>query len=330
MKAGIIGMGTVGRATALAVMQRGSAAELVLVNRHADLAQAVALDLSYGAPVSATCTVRAGGYADLSGAGIVVITAGVNEKHGGATDRSDPAGRLRLLQQNIEVMRAIVPPVAAAAPDAVILIATDPPDALADAARELAPHANMLSTGTWLDSLRLRTHLANAFGVNPRSVQADVLGEHGTSEVLHWSGATVAGVPWADLAAQRGIDPKDLKQRIENEVRFANINIIDALGASQYGIGIVSARIIEAVLRDEKLVVPIGSYHSEHGVTFSLPSVLGARGVEGVLTPRLDPQEQDALARSIATLQQARAQPLTESPAAAVEQPPADAVANPA
>jgi L-lactate dehydrogenase len=327
MKAGIVGMGTVGRAAALATMQRGSTAELVLVNRHAELAQAVALDLSYGAPVSATCTVRAGGYAYLSGAGIIVIAAGVNERSGGATDRSDPAGRLRLLQQNSDVLRAIVPPVVAAAPDAVILIATDPPDALADAARELAPNANVLSTGTWLDSLRLRTHLANAFGVNPRSVAADVLGEHGTSEVLHWSGATVAGVPWADLAAQRGIDPQGLRQRIENEVRFANINIIDVLGASQYGIGIVIARIIEAVLRDEKLVVPIGSYHTAHGVTYSLPSVLGAQGVEAVLTPRLDPQEQDALARSIATLQQARAKTPMGSPGAAVEQP-ADIVAN--
>ena len=321
MKAGIVGMGTVGRAAALATMQRGSTAELVLVNRHAELAQAVALDLSYGAPVSATCKVRAGGNADLSGAGVIVITAGVNEQHGGATDRSDPAGRLRLLQQNIEVLRGIVPPVVAAAPDALILIATDPPDALADAARELAPNANVLSTGTWLDSLRLRTHLASAFGVNPRSVEADVFGEHGTSEVLHWSGATVAGVPWADLAVQRGIDPQDLRQRIENEVRFANINIIDALGASQYGIGIVIARIIEAVLRDEKLVVPIGSYHAAHGVTYSLPSVLGAQGVEAVLTPRLDPQEQDALARSIATLQQARAKASMGSAGAAVEQP---------
>jgi L-lactate dehydrogenase len=315
MKAAIVGMGSVGRAAALAVMQRGSADQLVLVNRHAELAQAVALDLSYGAPISATCTVRAGNYADLSGAGIIVIAAGVNEKHGGATDRSDPAGRLRLLQQNIEVLRAIIPPVVAAAPDAVILIATDPPDALADAARALAPDAKMLSTGTWLDSLRFRTHLANAFGVNSRSVQADVIGEHGTSEVLHWSGATVAGVPWGDLAAQRGIDPRDLKQRIENEVRFANINIIEALGASQYGIGIVTARIIEAVLRDEKLVVPIGSYHEEHKVTFSLPTVLGAHGAEGVVTPRLNPQEQDALARSIATLQQARADPSMASEA---------------
>jgi L-lactate dehydrogenase len=310
MKAGIVGMGTVGRAAALAAMQRGSAAELVLVNRHAELAQAMALDLSYGAPVSTACAVRSGAYSDLAGAGIVVIAAGVNEKSGGATDRSDPAGRLKLLQQNIEVMRETVPPVVAAAPDAVILIATDPPDALADIARLLAPKAKFVSTGTWLDSLRFRTHLAAAFGVNPRSVQADVLGEHGTSEILHWSGATVAGVAWSDLAAQRGIEPQTLRQRIEDQVRFANINIIEGLGASQYGIGIVIARIVEAVLGDEKLAVPIGSYQSEHGVTFSLPSILGAGGVEGVLAPRLDAAEQEALERSIATLKQALARAL--------------------
>jgi L-lactate dehydrogenase len=298
-------MGTVGRAAALAAMQRGSASELVLVNRHRELADAVALDMGYGSSISAIGTVRSGDYEDLAGSGIVVVTAGVNEAHGGATNRADPAGRLRLLQQNVAVMRDIVPQVATAAPDAVILIATDPPDPLADVARSLAPKSNVLSTGTWLDSLRLRTHIAEAFGVDPRSVQADVLGEHGTSEVLHWSGATIAGVPLRDLAAQRGIDPNELKKQIENEVRFANINIIDVTGASQYGIGIVIARIIDAVVRDERIVVPIGSFHEKDGVTYSLPSVLGASGVHEMMMPVLDAQERAALQRGIATLQEA-------------------------
>jgi L-lactate dehydrogenase len=249
--------------------------------------------------------VRAGNYDALADAGLVVITAGVNEKTGGATDRRDSAGRLRLLHQNIEVMQEVVPPLVAAAPEAVVLIATDPPDPLADVVRFLAPGVKVFSTGTWLDSLRFRTHLAEALGVNPRSVQADVFGEHGKSEVLHWSGATVAGVPWRDLAAQLGIDEPSLKERVDSAVRLANINIIEGIGASQYGIGIAIARLIEAVLRDEKLVVPVGSYHEEHQVTFSLPSVIGAAGVERVLSPRLDIEEQDALARSIQTLQHA-------------------------
>ena len=307
MKAGIIGMGTVGRAAALAAMQRGSAAELVLLNRHADLAEAVALDMSYGAPVSAPCRVRAGDYDDLAETGIVVVTAGVNEKAGDATNRSDPAGRLRLLQQNVDVMRDIIPPLVAAAPDAVILVATDPPDALADVVRSLAPEAKIVSTGTWLDSLRFRTQLADAFGVDAKSVQADVLGEHGTSELLHWSRATIGGVPWTDLADAAGADRQELRKRVENAVRFANINIIDVTGASQYGIGIVIARIIEAVLGDEKLVVPIGSFQPEYGVTLSLPSVLGANGVEGVLKSRLDAEEQQAFERSVAQLRGALA-----------------------
>ena len=165
------------------------------------MSEAVALDLHYGAPLSATCRLRAGGYDALAGAGIVVITVGVNEKTGGATDRQDPGGRLRLLDQNVGVMQDVAPPLVAAAPEAVILTATDPPDPLADVVRLLAPSAKVFSTGTWLDSLQFRTHLAEAFGANPCSVQAEVLGEYGTSEVMHWSGAAVAGVPWKDLAA---------------------------------------------------------------------------------------------------------------------------------
>jgi L-lactate dehydrogenase len=307
MKAGIIGIGAVGRAAALAAMQRSSASELVLVDRTAKVSQAVALDLGYGIPLGGSIRIKAGDYAALEGADIVVVTAGVNEQAGGATDRNDPAGRLRLLDQNVRVMQDVVPPLVAAAPDAVILIATDPPDPLTDVVRALAPNAKVFSTGTFLDSLRFRTHLADALGVNPSTVRADVLGEHGKSEVLHWSGAAIGGVPWKDVVAQRGIDEKRLKARVDDAVRHANINIIEGIGASQYGIGIVIARLIEAVLRDEKLVIPVGTHSREHGVTYSLPSVVGAAAVESILAPRLEPQEQEALAKSIATLQDALA-----------------------
>jgi L-lactate dehydrogenase len=307
MKAGMIGIGAVGRAAALAAMQRGSATELVLVDRTAKVSQAVALDLGYGLPLGASMRIIAGDYSALQGAHIVVVTAGVNEQAGGATDRNDPSGRLRLLDKNVRVMQDVIPRLLAAAPDAVIVIATDPPDPLADVVRALAPNGKVFSTGTFLDSLRFRTHLADALGINPRTVRADVLGEHGKSEVLHWSGAAIAGVPWKDVVAQRGIDEKSLKTRVDDAVRHANINIIEGIGASQYGIGIVIARLIEAVLRDEKLVIPVGAHSREHGVTYSLPSVVGAAGVESVLAPRLDNEEQAALARSIATLQEALA-----------------------
>lgn len=305
MKAAIVGIGSVGRAAALAIQQRGSARELVLVNRDSKISKAVALDLGYGAPLGPSLKVRSGDYRDLSGAGIVVVTAGVNEKTGGATDRDDPAGRLRLLERNIPVMQDVVRPIAEAAPNAVVAIATDPPDPLADVARALAPGLKVFSTGTWLDSLRFRVHLADALRVNPRSVRADVLGEHGKSAVLHWSAAAVGNVPWRAAARQRGLEERALKAHVDDAVRLANINIIEGIGASQYGIGIVIARLVEAVLRDEKLVVPVGSHHTDPGVTFSLPSVIGAGGVEAVLPPVLDPEEQDALSRSIDILRQA-------------------------
>ncbi len=307
MKAGIVGIGSVGRAAALAMLQRGSAQELILVNRNANVSRAVALDMSYGALLGASTRIRAGDYRQLAGAGVVVIAAGVNEKTGGATDRQDQSGRLRLLEQNVQVIHDVVPQIVAEAPDAVILVATDPPDPLADVVRDLAPGVNVFDTGTYLDSLRFRLHLGEALGISPRSVQADVLGEHGRSELLHWSGATIGNVPWHEVVAQRRLSEQAIKARVDEAVRLANINIIEGIGASQYGIGIVIARLIEAVLHDEKLVAPVGSYHTEQGVTYSLPSVIGAAGVEEVLTPRLDPEEQDSLNYSIGVLRSARA-----------------------
>src|SRR6202012_5045362 len=140
MKIGIIGTGTVGCAIAMAAVNRGSAREIVLVNRTRKTAQAVATDLRYGIPLGAPLTITDGDYGDLAGAGVVMITAGVNEKTGGATDRSDPQGRLRLLDKKGAIYRAIGPRTARAAPQAVILVVTDPPDPLADVARECAGH----------------------------------------------------------------------------------------------------------------------------------------------------------------------------------------------
>ena len=302
MKVGVVGVGAVGRAAAEAMVHRASCGELVLVNRRPEVAQAVALDLRYGLPVSAALAVRAGGYEDLSGARLVVVAAGTNERDGGATDRNDPEGRLRLIDANVPVLEAVVPPIVAAAPEAVLLVVSNPPDPLADLARELAGHGRVMSGGTFLDSLRFRTHLAEALGVSPRAVRADVLGEHGTSAVLHWSGAGVGGVPLGAALARVGGRLDEVRPRVEEAVRGANLNIIAGLGASQYGIGAVVARLAETVLRDERIVAPVGSFHPAHGVTFSLPSVIGAAGVATVFEPDLDEGEREALGRSVAVL----------------------------
>jgi L-lactate dehydrogenase len=304
MKVGVIGAGAVGSACLLSLILRGSAREIVVLNRTRKRAKAVATDMQYGASLSPVVNIHDGDYSDLTGAALIMITSGVNEKTGGATDRNDPSGRLRLLDANVAVYNEILPQVFQVAPEAVVLVLTDPPDPLADLVRKFG-FKRVLSSGTFLDSLRFRFHLAQHLNVDPASVEAQVVGEHGTSEVLLWSSAQVAGVPIAEALTQNHLNYKKLRQTVEHEVRYANITIIEGNEASQFGIGIVAARIAEMVLRDERAVVPIGSFNPRYGVTLSLPSVVGREGVVQIMEPEMSGEEQQALQRSADTLREA-------------------------
>lgn len=299
-KVGVVGVGAVGAATTLALIERGVCRELVLIDRDAARARAVALDMGYGAPLSPAVSVEVGGYDDLAGAHLVIITAGVNEKAGGATDRSDPEGRLRLLDTNAQVYREIVPQIVAAAPEAVLMAVTDPPDPLAGLTRRLAGHDRVFSTGTLLDSLRFRVHLARRLGVRPRDVDALVVGEHGVTEVLLWSSARMGGIPVLQLLEEGEQPVEQQRAEIEDDIRFANINIIEGTGASQYGIGAVSARLAEAVLRDECAVLPVAAYSERYGTTLSLVSVVGAPGVVRMYEPPMSDGERKASDRILA------------------------------
>ena len=248
--------------------------------------------MQYGAVLSPRINIHAGDYAELQQADLIMITAGVNEKSGGATDRNDPQGRLKLLNVNAEIFKEIIPKAVKSAPEAVLMIVTDPPDPLADVARQLAGHNRVISTGTYLDTLRFRFHIARQFKVNPIDVNAFVLGEHGTSSVFLWSSVMIGGAPLSDLLAK---NTTQYKQQIEKEVKYANITIIEGNNASQYGIGMVCARIAEIVLRDEQAVIPIGSYQAQYGVTFSLPSIAGRQGIKEVLVPAMSAEEEQAL-----------------------------------
>jgi L-lactate dehydrogenase len=192
-----------------------------------------------------------------------------------------------------------------AEPNAVLLIVTDPPDPLADIVRETCPGAVVLSTGTYLDSQRFRVHVGKHFGVDAAHVQAQVIGDHGTAQVFLWSSARVGGVPVAALLKSRGERLDELRHDLEREVRYANISIIEGHDASQYGIGIASARIAEMVLNDERAVVPIGSYQKSFGVTLSLPSVVGRGGVIEVLEPEMSDEEREGLRKSADALNKA-------------------------
>ena len=305
MKLGIIGAGNVGCACALSAATRGSAREIVLVNRTRKTAEAVATDIRYGTLLGPKVEIVDGDYDALNGAGLVMITSGINEKTGGATDRNDPEGRLKLFDKNAEIYRSIMPNIVRAAPEAVLLVVTDPPDPLADIAREAAGHERVLSAGTYLDSLRFRVHLGKYFGVNPAYVEAQVIGDHGTSQVFLWSSARVGGVPVAALLEEHGEKLGNLRTKVEKDVRYANITIIEGHDASQYGIGIVSARIAEMVLSDERAVIPIGSFQKQFGVTLSLPSLVGRSGVRQVLKPDLSEEEREGLKKSVDSLKEA-------------------------
>jgi L-lactate dehydrogenase len=312
MKVGIVGAGAVGSACLLSIVMRGSAREVVLVNRDRKRAQGVVTDVQYGAVLSPPIAVRDGDYSDLAGSSVVLITAGVNEKSGGATDRSDPVGRLRLLEANAAIFQDIVPQIHGSAPDALILVVTDPPDALADVVRMLGPE-RVLSTGTSLDTLRFRFHLGKRLDVSASDVEALVLGEHGVSSVFLWSSARVGGRNVLDLF---GASPtsQTVREEVEREVRYANITVIEGIGASQYGIGMVSARLTEMILRDERAVIPIGCYNPTFGVTLSLPSIIGQEGVHRVLEPEMSPAEKQGLQHSAEAIKAALSRlSLTES-----------------
>jgi L-lactate dehydrogenase len=227
----------------------------------------------------------------------VVIAAGVSQREG----ESRPA----LMARNVDVLRAVLPPVLAAAPDAILLMATNPVDALTHAALRLSglPPGRVIGSGTVLDTARLRAELAGHFSVDARNVHAYVLGEHGDSEFVAWSSATLANVPLRDYCAMVGVrcTPPDL-DAIAGRVRDAAYRIIRCKGATWFAIAASLARIVEAVLRDEASVLTVSTridgHYGLHDACVSLPAIVDATGVRRVLPVPLAADEVEALRRS--------------------------------
>jgi L-lactate dehydrogenase len=320
MKVGIIGVGAVGTACAKAILLRGSCPEIVLLDLNKQRAKGVATDLSHGGVLCPPAQIREGDYDDLTDANIVVISAGKNEKEGGATNRADPRGRLTLLADNAEIYHKIVPNLVHVAPEATILVVTDPPEPLADVARdlmrELGLRNQVLSSGTFLDTIRFRLQIARQLNCHPASVDALVLGEHGTSQVYVWSSAQVGGVSVLEYIRRRGEELDSFRAKVEKAVKFANIDIIEGTGASQHAIGIVTARLVEAMLQNEGLVAPIGVFREQFSVTLSVPAIIGQGGVLEALEPELSPEEHIALTKSAEVIRNALADYLAPKPAA--------------
>lgn len=299
---GVVGTGHVGVAAAYALFIKGLASELILIDKDVRRAEGEAMDLMHGQLLVGSMTVRAGTYADLQNAQIVIISAGVAQRPG--------ESRLALLHRNAEVFREIISKLDHHAPEAILIVATNPVDILTYVAQELSqrPSEHIIGTGTLLDTARFRALLGQYYGVDPRSVHAYILGEHGDSEVAIWSQVAIGGQHILNRTVLgRPFDWQRMQQLFE-EARTAAYAIIERKGYTNTAIGVVIARLVEAILDDEKSVLPVSvRLHGEYGlrnVCLSLPCVIGLQGIEGRVLPELTPEELAGLRRSAEILQQ--------------------------
>ncbi|MBT0571074.1 L-lactate dehydrogenase [Curvibacter sp. CHRR-16] len=309
MKVGIVGAGMVGSSAGYALALMGLVTEIVLIDHNHALAIAQAEDIAHAVPFMSSTVVNAGQWSDLAGAGIVILAAGVSQKPGET--------RLELLERNAAVFRAVLAQVLPVAPDAIFLIASNPVDIMTQITTRLSglDPRRVIGSGTILDTARFRSLIGRHLGISPQSVHAYVLGEHGDSEVLAWSSARAGSVPLTSFAAQIGAPLTDtLRSQIDDGVRNAAYKIIHGKGSTYYGIGAGLARIVKAIVQDQRDVLSVSIATPEvagiRDVALSIPRVVGAAGVLSDLFPDLSDDEHAALHRS-ATLLKERADAVT-------------------
>ncbi|MCI0685019.1 MAG: L-lactate dehydrogenase [Gemmataceae bacterium] len=307
MKVGIVGSGFVGATAGYALVMQGVGREIVLVDKNTARAAAEADDIRHAVPFAHPLEVREGGYEDLAGARVVVLCAGVGQRPGET--------RLQLLQRNAQVFADVVPSVLKHAPDAVLVVATNPVDVMTHLAARFAekcgvPPGRVFGSGTTLDTARFRSLLGSHCGVDSRHVHAHVIGEHGDSEVLTWSLATIAGMPLEAFVRLRGIDLSEpVRQDIDAKVRGAAYTIIGGKGATYYGIGAALARIVDVVLHDQRAVMTVGAPTADvvgvGNVTVALPRLVGGQGVLETFPLPLSADETARLRSSARVIRQA-------------------------
>jgi L-lactate dehydrogenase len=303
VKVGIVGAGRVGATFAYTLLLRGLVGEIVLVDLDRDRARGEAMDLAHAAPLSYPERIRAGTYDDLSGAGIVMIAAGASQKPG--------ESRLDLSKRNTEIFRSIVPQVVKNAPQAILLVATNPVDLLSYVAWKLAgfPSQHIIGSGTVLDTARFRHLLAEHLGVDPRNIHGYIIGEHGDSEVAAWSRTAVAGIPLDEYCTRCGCGfSEDEKHGLFEKTKNAAYEIIAAKGATSYAVAAALGRIVEAILHNQRSILSVSTRVPESegfgDLYLSLPAVLGSSGVERVLSLPLSKEEHEALKRSASVLRE--------------------------
>lgn len=302
-KAGIIGCGGVGSATAFALAQAGVFSRLVLLDADRDRAQGEAMDLSHGLPFTRPMKITAGDYPDLAECALIIITAGANQKPG--------ESRLDLVKRNTAILRSILAPLMEVNREAVLLIVSNPVDILTWAALKLSglPARQVMGSGTVLDTARLKYLLGEHLHVDSRSIHAVVVGEHGDSELAVWSGANVSGVDLPHFCALCGKEEHQAAMdALFQDVRDSAYEIIEKKGATCYGIAAAVRRIAQCIVRDERSVLPVSTaLHGLYGVEdlcMSVPAVVGRGGVEKVLEIEMNHLERQQFLASAATLRE--------------------------
>ncbi len=300
---GIVGVGNVGRAAAYALFNQRLASRIILVDRDHGRAEGEAMDLMHGQILVGSTRVEAGSYSDLADAQVIVIAAG-------ASQQSPDESRLELLERNAAIFEQIVAELDEHAPRSLLVVATNPVDVLTYTTQNLStrPSKLVIGTGTLLDTARFRALLGAHYDVDPRSVHAYILGEHGDSEVPIWSNATIGGqLIQKHEVLGRAFD-EDAMQQLFERARDAAYQIIAKKGHTDSAIGVVIARIIRAVLGDEKAVLPISTRTNGRydlaDVCLSMPCVVARNGVEAQIMPELSEKERAGLQQSARVLRQ--------------------------
>ncbi|MGO3886494.1 MAG: L-lactate dehydrogenase [Mycetocola sp.] len=302
-KLSVIGAGSVGSSLAYAALIRHSADEVVLQDINTTLVDAEVLDLAHGAPLTGGARISGGSDVEVTaGSDVIMITAGAKQEQGQT--------RLDLAGVNARILDGMIPRLVELSPDAVIVVVTNPCDVLTVLAAERAelPAGRVFSSGTLLDSSRLRHSISLRAHAPSANVHAHIIGEHGDSEFAHWSQANIAGVPLTEWRLPDGTAPftSEVLTEISHEVVTAAYRVIEGKGATNYAIGLSGARIAEAVLRDQHAILPVSSpltdVYGVSGVALSVPSVVGARGVERVVASPLNAQEREQFHRSAEAL----------------------------
>lgn len=292
---GIVGTGWVGSSVAISTLHAGIAEEVLLLDARSEVAEGEALDLSHGSSFYPTADVRAvAAVEDMLDTDAVVVTAGRGGKPG--------ESRLNLLRDNAALARDLG--IRLRGYRGVVVVVSNPVDVLTRVMADASglPPGRVIGTGTVLDTARLRQVLGRELSLSPKSVHAQVVGEHGDSEVVLWSSATVGGLPLRDYPGWR----TEREAELAAEVRTAAYEIIRRKGATNHAIGLVTAAVLKAVLRDHRQVLTVSRVQPGwDGVSLSLPAVVGSGGAEAVLDPQMSDAERDGLARSVGVLQAA-------------------------